>query len=201
MLVLGTNNRKKGYELANLFRPAGAELRTLADFSIDFEVVEDGATFADNARLKAAGYAKHLRKWVLADDSGLLVDALGGEPGVFSARYNGENADDESNNRLVLERLGDLPLERRTAQFLCHIAVSDPTGQIVAESEAVCRGRILFKAHGDQGFGYDPLFEIVEYHCSFGELGVGVKAFLSHRSRAASKILPKLIQLADDGKI
>jgi non-canonical purine NTP pyrophosphatase (RdgB/HAM1 family) len=113
MLVLGTANRKKGLELADLFRPVGAKLQTLADFSVDFEVDENGDTFTANARLKAAGYAIHLGQWVLADDSGLLVDALNGQPGVFSARYSGPDATDASNNRLLLERLGDLPLERR----------------------------------------------------------------------------------------
>ena len=201
MLVLGTANRKKGLELADLFRPVGVELRTLADFPGDFQVAEDGDTFAANARLKAAGYARHLGQWVLADDSGLLVDALGGEPGVLSARYCGPNATDESNNRLLLERLGDLGLERRTARFVCHIAVADPTGEIQAESEAACRGRILFAPRGEAGFGYDPLFEIVEYHRSFAELGLRVKAHLSHRARAACRLIPQLVQLADSGKI
>ena len=176
-------------------------MRTLADFTVDFQVDENGETFAANARLKAAGYAQHLNQWVLADDSGLLVDALNSEPGVLSARYSGEGANDASNNRLLLERLGDLPLERRTAQFVCHMAVSDPNGQIQAESEAACRGRILFSPRGDSGFGYDPLFEIVEYHRSFAEFGLRVKACLSHRARAATRILPQLVQLADAGKI
>ncbi|MEN6404982.1 MAG: non-canonical purine NTP pyrophosphatase [Thermoguttaceae bacterium] len=201
MLVLGTANRKKGLELAQLLRPVGVELKTLADFSVDFEVTEDGDTFAANARLKAAGYARHLGRWVLADDSGLEVDALDGRPGVFSARYSGPDADDESNNRLVLEQLGDLALERRTARFVCHIAVADPQGVVVAESEAACRGRMLFAPRGSGGFGYDPLFEIVEYHRAFGELGVGVKAHLSHRSRAACRLIPQLVRLADAGKI
>jgi XTP/dITP diphosphohydrolase len=201
MLILGTANRKKGLELADLFRPVGVELRTLADFVSDFQVVEDGDTFAANARLKAAGYARHLGQWVLADDSGLLVDVLGGEPGVFSARYSGPDANDESNNRLLLERLGDLPLDQRAARFVCHIAVADSTGQIRAESEAACRGRILFTPRGCNGFGYDPLFEIVEYHRSFAEFGLRVKAHLSHRARAACRLVPQLIQLADSGKI
>lgn len=201
MLVLGTANRKKGLELAQLLRPVGVELKTLADFGVDFEVVEDGDTFAANARLKAAGYARHLGRWVLADDSGLEVDALDGRPGVFSARYSGPDADDASNNRLVLQQLGDLPLDRRTARFVCHIAVADPQGAVVAESEAACRGRMLFGPRGLGGFGYDPLFEIVEYHRAFGELGVGVKAHLSHRSRAACRLIPQLTRLADAGKI
>ncbi len=201
MLVLGTANRKKGLELAGLLRPAGAELRTLADLSVEFEVAEDGETFAANARLKAIGYARHLGRWVLADDSGLLVDALDGAPGVYSARYSGPDATDESNNRLVLERLGDLPPDQRSARFVCHIAVADAQGTVRAESEAACRGRILFERRGQHGFGYDPLFEIVEYHRSFAELSPLVKSYLSHRCRAAAAIVPRLMQLADAGEL
>jgi XTP/dITP diphosphohydrolase len=201
MLVLGTANRKKGIELAELFRPIGMEIRTLADFAVPFEVDENGDTFLANARLKAKGYAQHLGQWVLADDSGLAVDALGGEPGVFSSRFSGPGATDASNNRLLLERLGDLPLEKRTARFICHIAVADPTGVIRAESEAACHGRILFSPRGESGFGYDPLFEIVEYHCSFAEFGLRVKSCLSHRARAAARIVPLLQCLADDGDL
>jgi XTP/dITP diphosphohydrolase len=201
MLVLGTANRKKGLELAGLIRPLGVELRTLADFPGDFEVAEDGDTFAANARLKAAGYARRLQQWVMADDSGLLVDVLDGRPGVLSARYSGPNATDESNNRLLLAQLSDIPLEQHTAQFVCHIAVADPSGRIKAESEAACRGRILFEPRGHDGFGYDPLFEIVEYHRTFGQFGPTVKACLSHRARAVCRLIPRLTQLADAGKI
>jgi XTP/dITP diphosphohydrolase len=201
MLVLGTANRKKGIELADLFRPVDVELRTLADFPGTYEVVEDGQTFAANARLKAAGYARHLGQWVLADDSGLEVDALDGRPGVFSARFAGPDATDEANNRLLLAQLADTPLDRRTAQFVCHVAVADPLGAIRAESEAACRGRILFKPRGQDGFGYDPLFEIVEYHRTFAEFGLRVKAALSHRARAARRLVPLLIQLADAGTL
>ncbi len=201
MLVLGTANRKKGIELADLVRPVGVEVRTLADFPGDFEVEENGDTFAANARLKAAGYARLLGQWVLADDSGLEVDLLGGRPGVFSARYSGPDASDESNNRLLLREMGDTPLERRAARFVCHIAVADPSGNIRAESDASCRGRVLFEPRGYDGFGYDPLFEIVEYHRTFAEFGLRVKAVLSHRARAACRIIPALMQLADARKI
>ena len=187
--------------MADLFRPVGVELRTLADFSDDFQVAEDGDTFTANARLKASGYARRLGRWVLADDSGLEVDALAGQPGVFSARYAGPDSTDESNNRLLLARLGKLPLDERNARFVCHIAVADPAGEIHAESEAACHGRILFEPRGHNGFGYDPLFEIVEYHRSFAEFGLRVKAYLSHRARAACRLLPQLMSLADAGKI
>ena len=201
LLVLGTANRKKGEELAALLAPIGVDLRTLADFPEAVEVSEDGATFAENARLKAAVQARHLKRWVAADDSGLMVDALGGEPGVFSARYSGPGATDESNNRLVLDKLSDVPIERRAAQFVCHIAIADPAGAIRAEVEAACRGRLLFTPRGRNGFGYDPLFEIVEYHHSFGELSALVKSYLSHRARAAQRLVPELIRLVDSGEL
>jgi len=184
-----------------LFKAVGVELKTLADFPGVVSVPEDSETFAANAVLKAVGYARQLRRWVLADDSGLLVDVLNGEPGVLSARFTGEDATDESNNRLILERLGDNPIERRTAQFVCHMALADPEGEIQAEGEAACRGRILFEPRGTGGFGYDPLFEIVEYHRSFAEFGPLVKACLSHRARAARLLIPRLMELVDSGII
>ncbi|MGD0899860.1 MAG: RdgB/HAM1 family non-canonical purine NTP pyrophosphatase [Thermoguttaceae bacterium] len=200
LLVLGTANRKKGHELAHLLRPVGLELRTLADFPAPLEVVEDGDTFAANAALKASGQARHLGQWVLADDSGLAVDALDGAPGVLSARYSEPGATDRRNNEKLLAELAGLPPERRWAQFVCHICLSDPTGTIVAESHASCRGRILSSTRGTGGFGYDPLFEIVEYHRSFGELSPRVKSCLSHRARAAVRLIPRLIELVDSGR-
>jgi XTP/dITP diphosphohydrolase len=198
-LVIGTANRKKGVELEELFTNVGVKLLTLADFPPLSPIPEDGETFAANAILKASGYAKLLGQWVLADDSGLLVDALHGEPGVFSARYAGPEATDVQNNHVLLKKLADTPHDGRSARFVCHIAVADPTGTIRAESDAACRGRILFEPRGDHGFGYDPLFEILEYHRSFAELGSTVKFCLSHRSRAARRIIPELMKLVDSG--
>jgi XTP/dITP diphosphohydrolase len=201
VLVIGTANRKKGRELAELFAPIGLEIKTLADFPAAIHVEETGATFADNAALKATQQAAHLGHWVLADDSGLAVDALGGAPGVFSARFAGPNATDAANNRLLLEQLGAMPIERRTAQFVCHMVLADPSGTIRAESEGVCRGRVLFEPRGNQGFGYDPLFEVGEYHRTFGELGIAVKSCLSHRARAARALIPPLVALVDSGQM
>ena len=200
LLVLGTANRKKGLELAELLGAAGIALRMLADFPDAISVVEDGRTFAANAVRKAVGQARHLRHWVLGEDSGLMVDALRGAPGVISARYSGEDADDESNNRLLLRRLGNTPSHRRTARYVCQMALSDPSGLIRAEAEDFCRGRILSAPRGTCGFGYDPLFEIMEYHRTFGELGPLVKARLSHRARAAGRLVPQLIELVDSGQ-
>jgi XTP/dITP diphosphohydrolase len=195
-LVIGTHNRKKGQELAELLAPLGFSVITLDDVPNAIEVVEDGDTFAANARLKASQQAIHLGRWVLADDSGLEVDALGGAPGVYSARFAGPQASDDANNRMLLEKLGETPLEKRTARYVCHVAVADPSGEVRAESRDICRGRIRFEPSGTNGFGYDPLFEVVEYHQTFGDLGPHVKQALSHRSRALRAIVPKLKALS-----
>ncbi|MCC6492238.1 MAG: RdgB/HAM1 family non-canonical purine NTP pyrophosphatase [Pirellulales bacterium] len=198
-LVIGTTNAAKGRELAELLAPYDYDVLTLTQVAHPIDVVEDGETFAANARKKAIEQARHLDEWVLADDSGLEVEALGGRPGVYSARYAGEAASDEDNNRKLLQELRDVPPERRAARYVCHVAVADPGGVIRAESHDECRGRIAFQAAGANGFGYDPLFEVVEYHQTFGELGPRVKAALSHRARAMRAIVPKLLRLSQGG--
>ncbi|HVC92863.1 MAG TPA: non-canonical purine NTP pyrophosphatase [Pirellulales bacterium] len=200
LLVVGTANRKKGLELTELVAPLGLELRTLADYPAAIAVDENGDTFAANAALKAGQQAMRLGRWVLADDSGLAVDALGGRPGVFSARYAGMAATDEENNRRLLADLADVPLARRTAHYVCHATLADPTGAVRAEAEDYCHGRILFADEGSGGFGYDPLFEIVEYHRTFGQLSPAVKACLSHRARAVRKLLPIFRHLLATGQ-
>lgn len=194
-LILGTANRKKGHELAGLFDGLGLEILTLADVSSPLTIIESGSTFADNARLKATQQAAHLRRWVLADDSGLAVDALGGSPGVHSARYAGETASDEDNRRRLLAELAGVPAERRSAHFVCWLTLADPSGHIQAESEGRCNGWIVAGERGEGGFGYDPLFEVREYHRTFGELGGVAKSALSHRARAVGRILPDLRRL------
>ena len=201
LLVVGTTNRKKGLELAKLLAPAGLEIRTLADFPNAAKIVEDGDTFAANAVLKATGQARHLGRWVAADDSGLAVDWLRGAPGVLSARYGGPEATDKANNRRLLDALAGVPLEQRTAQFVCHVAVADPSGVVRAEIAASCCGRITLEPHGGHGFGDDPVFEIVEYHRTFAQLGGLVKSCLSHRARAVRLLLPQLVALLDTGAL
>jgi len=140
VLVLGSRNRKKLGELAGLLDPHGLVLKTLADFPNAIEVEESGDTFAANARLKATVQAKHLQQWVLGEDSGLSVAALDDAPGVYSARFSGPGATDERNNRLLLERLAGMPLEKRGAHYTCYAALSDPEGNVRAESEASVAG-------------------------------------------------------------
>ena len=208
-LVLGTRNRKKGQEMAEMIVPAWPADRHLARLTIqtldDYpeipEVIEDADTFAGNARKKAGETAMALGQWVLADDSGLAVDALKGAPGVFSARYAGEPTDDAANNRKLLEALAETPDPRRTAAFRCHLALADPTGAIRAESKGMCRGWITRELKGENGFGYDSLFLILEYHQTFGELGSLVKRHLSHRARAFEQIRPRIIQLIAAGEM
>ncbi|MCG8449632.1 MAG: RdgB/HAM1 family non-canonical purine NTP pyrophosphatase [Pirellulales bacterium] len=198
-LTLGTTNLAKGRELLELLQPFGFCVQTLQDVSDPLDVVEDGDSFAANAQAKACQQAKHLGCWVLADDSGLEVDALKGAPGIYSARYAGENASDAENNTKLLKELVDAPPAKRTARYYCHVAVADPTGTLRAESCGICRGRIRTEAAGTNGFGYDPLFEVREYHQTFGELGPNVKRVLSHRGRAMRAIVPKLVRIASSG--
>jgi XTP/dITP diphosphohydrolase len=190
-LVIGTTNAHKAGELAELLEPHGFAIRTLKDFADPLDVVEDGDSFAANARLKASQQAKHLKAWVLADDSGLEVDTLGGAPGIYSARYAGIGGDKDNNAKLLRE-LDGVPWGKRGGRYFCHVAVADPTGAIRAESFGECRGVIRTSESGVNGFGYDPLFEVREYHLTFGELGPNVKAALSHRARAMRAILPQL---------
>ena len=195
LIVLGTHNLKKRRELETLLTPHGIRVATLKDFDDVLEVEETGDTFAANAALKAEQQAVHLDQWVLGEDSGLEVDLLDGAPGVYSARYSGPEATDASNNAKLLAELGDAPLSKRGARYVCHIALSDPQGQIRLNVQACCRGRIQSREAGAAGFGYDPLFEVPEYHRTFGQLGDTVKSVLSHRSRAIRRLLPKLLKL------
>jgi XTP/dITP diphosphohydrolase len=200
LIVLGTRNAKKAEELIDHLAGTPVQLRTLADYPQAPEVIEDGATFRDNARKKAGELARALGQWVLGEDSGLAVDALGGRPGVYSARYAGQAAADEANNSKLLEELAGVPDPQRTAHYVSTMALADPQGNIRAETEGRCNGRIAAAPRGRHGFGYDPLFVIPEYHKTFGELGLLVKRRLSHRARAVARLRSLLWELvARDG--
>jgi XTP/dITP diphosphohydrolase len=199
MLVLGTTNEGKLRELVELLAPFGIPCRSLRDLPGAVDVEETGATFAANAALKAGQQAAALGAWVLAEDSGLVVDALGGAPGIYSARFSGPvpagatGSTDDRNNALLLERLAGRPSRERTAHYACHAALADPTGAIVAVSQGECRGLIAAARQGSGGFGYDPLFIVPEYHRTFGELAPAVKAVISHRARAMRAIIPAIV--------
>ena len=193
MLVLGTTNSGKLVELAALLAPLGIDCRSLAGLSA-VEVEETGRSFAENAALKASQQACAIGQWVLAEDSGLLVDALDGSPGIYSARFAGVDATDVLNNSLLLERLAGKTGAARAAHYACHAALANPTGEIVATSHGECYGVIAHAPHGDGGFGYDPLFIIPEYHRTFGMISPVVKALISHRARAMRAIIPAIVK-------
>jgi XTP/dITP diphosphohydrolase len=195
VLVLGTRNRKKCQEITEILGDLDLQLRDLTNFPQAPEVIEDGNTFEANARKKATEMAVALKHWVLGEDSGLVVPALGGRPGVYSARFAGTQGDDEANNDLLLSEMRDLSDSQRAAYYVCTAAVADPQGQVVAVTEGRCHGVMVRERRGSAGFGYDPLFLIPEYHRTFGELSAVVKHALSHRARALAQLRPVLRKL------
>ncbi len=194
-VVLASRNLKKSREIRDLLAPVGIHVQSVANFPEAGEVEETGTTFAENAALKATQIALTLGRWTIGEDSGLRVDALGGAPGVYSARYSGPGATDEKNNAKLMEALASVPPERRGAEYVCHVAVSDPTGQVRLEFESTCRGRIIHNPCGDNGFGYDPYFMVREYHQTFGVLSPLVKQQISHRARAFRRLIPELVRV------
>jgi XTP/dITP diphosphohydrolase len=196
-LVVGTRNRKKRQEILEILGGLGLDLQDLTNWPDAPEVVEDGATFEHNARKKATELARHVGLWVLGEDSGLVVPALNGRPGVYSARYAGKQGDDEANNARLLAELAPLPADRRAAYYVCTAALANPRGEVVAVVEGRCHGVITQEPRGTGGFGYDPLFLIPEYHRTFGELSAVVKHALSHRARALAKLRPVLRRVSE----
>jgi XTP/dITP diphosphohydrolase len=182
-LVLATRNPGKVRELSQLLSPLGYEVLSLEHFPGVPEVVEDGATFRDNAVKKATAVARHTGQLALADDSGLEVDYLGGAPGVHSARFAGEGHDDRANNEKLLRLLAGVPPEKRTARFRCVVAVATPEGKVLT-TEGTCEGIIAEEPRGEGGFGYDPLFYVPSCGKTFAELEPEVKNRISHRGRA-----------------
>jgi XTP/dITP diphosphohydrolase len=195
VLLLGTSNRKKVIELEAHLIPRGFALKTPADFSDVIEVEETGSTFIENARLKAIQQARSRGMWAIGEDSGLCVPALGGQPGVISARFSGPGATDQSNNEKLLACMSQIEDAKRSGYYVSTVVLSDPEGRIVLESSGECWGRILREPRGSAGFGYDPLFEVLEYHRTFAELGLHVKRAISHRSRALRSFLTRFDQL------
>jgi XTP/dITP diphosphohydrolase len=195
VLVLGSRNPKKRQEILEILGDLSLEIRDLTHWPDAPEVVEDGLTFEENARKKASELARHLHHWVLGEDSGLVVPALNGRPGVHSARYAGRQGDDAANNARLLAELAPLPEDRRAAYYVCCAALAGPEGQIHSVAEGRCHGVITRELRGTGGFGYDPLFLIPEYHRTFGELSSRVKHALSHRARALEKLRPELRRL------
>lgn len=192
VLVIGSRNQKKRQEIVDLLADLPIEIRDLNDWPDTPEVVEDGDTFKDNACKKAIENAKHINHWVLSEDSGLVLPGLGGRPGVYSARYAGTQGDDEANNEKLIAEVTPLPEKKRAAYYVCVAALANPEGEVVVTTEARCNGVIVPERRGTNGFGYDPLFLIPEYHRTFGEMPPAVKRALSHRGKALAQMRPHL---------
>ncbi|HHW44437.1 MAG TPA: XTP/dITP diphosphatase [Desulfotomaculum sp.] len=197
-LVLATRNPGKVRELSQMLAPLGYEVVSLDRYPGVPEIVEDGATFKDNAVKKAATVARHTGRLALADDSGLEVDYLGGAPGVHSARFAGEGHNDRANNEKLLNLLSGVPAEKRSARFRCVVAVATPDGRVFT-AEGTCEGVITTEPRGEGGFGYDPLFLVPEYGKTFGELEPAVKNRISHRGRALALAREILAGLREGG--
>lgn len=191
-IVLASGNRGKLAELNRILQPAGIDAIAQTEFGVP-EAEETGATFVENAIIKARNASHHSGRPALADDSGLVVDALGGRPGIRSARYSGDNACDSSNNEKLLLELLYVPEGQRGAYFYCVIALlrdaDDPCPLICQGSWS---GRILSQPRGEQGFGYDPLFYVADHQCSAAELDPSTKARISHRGQAMASLLQLL---------
>ena len=194
-LVLATTNQNKIAEICQILDGQNLNIISMNDIPSLPEVEEDGLTFEENARKKALTIAKLTGRLTLADDSGLVVDALNGRPGVLSARYSGDDATPAKNNEKLLHELEDVPVKKRTARFVCVIAIARPSGKVfVAEGE--CEGLIARELRGEQGFGYDPLFIVPDREKTFAELGAAEKNKISHRAIAlenAAQILRDLL--------
>lgn len=194
-IIVATKNRGKARDFIGMFEPLGLTVKTLNDYEEIEDVEETGTTFEENAVIKAETVAKRLGRIVIADDSGLIVDALNGEPGIYSARYAGEQKDDEANIDKVLQKLKGVPDNERTARYYCALALAFPDGRTTTVN-GTCEGVILHERRGNNGFGYDPIFYMSEMDKTMAEITLEEKNQISHRAEAMRKlkdILPALI--------
>ncbi|MCI9532296.1 MAG: RdgB/HAM1 family non-canonical purine NTP pyrophosphatase [Lachnospiraceae bacterium] len=195
-IIFATGNQDKMREIREIMSDVAAGILSMKEAGVEADIVEDGSTFEENALIKASAVAGNLQGKgvvVLADDSGLEVDALGGEPGIYSARYMGEDTPYEAKNREILRRLEGVPKEGRSARFVCAIAAVFPDGQSCVARETI-EGYIGWEPAGENGFGYDPIFYVDEYGCSTAQLLPEVKNRLSHRGKALRAMREILMQ-------
>jgi len=191
-VIVATQNRGKVREIKQVLKGLGLRILSLNDFSGVPQIEKDGKSFLENALKKARFYSRYFGRLTLADDSGLEVDVLKGQPGIYSARYTGEGGSTRENNQKLLKEMEGIPLSKRGAQFKCVLAVVSPEGKEVVV-EGSCRGRIGFKEVGKKGFGYDPLFVIPSYGKTMAQLSIEEKNRISHRGKALRK-LRKIIE-------
>ena len=192
-LLLATYNPGKIREYCLLFQDIGYRITTLLEQGISKLVIEQGNSYEQNARLKVATFARLSQLITLADDSGLEVDALGGKPGIFSARFSGKDATDTDKMSALLDRLKSIPWEKRTAHFKCVIAIATPEGKLEL-CHGECHGMIAFEPKGENGFGYDPVFFLPEWSKTMAEIPLEIKNQISHRAQAAKKAKQVLVR-------
>ncbi len=199
-LLVATNNPGKQREYQHLLAPLGVRLLTPQDLARAPTVLESGRTYEQNAQLKALAFQRASGLLTLADDSGLEVDALDGEPGLHSARYAGPVAGDVERYQLLLARLEGLPWEQRTARFRCVVVLAVPGGKTYA-TQGACEGVIALEPRGHNGFGYDPVFYFPEYDRTMAQLPLELKNLISHRARAVQEMLPLLRRILSQGDV
>ena len=182
-IIFATSNKGKMKEIREILKDLDVEIQSMAEAGIDVDIVEDGQTFEENAKIKATTIRNLTGCIVLADDSGLEVDALNKEPGIYSARYMGEDTSYDIKNANIIERLKGIDGEKRSARFVCVIAAAFPDGSEETRRGTI-EGRIAYEPAGENGFGYDPIFYVPEYNCTTAELGAEEKNEISHRGKA-----------------
>jgi len=191
-IIFATSNEGKMREIRQILNTPDIQVQSLGDAGITAEIIEDGKSFEENAIIKAKAVCELTKKVVLADDSGLEVDYLNKEPGIYSARYMGEDTSYRIKNQNIIDRLKNAPDEKRTARFVCVIAAAFPDGEILTARGTV-EGIIGYQERGENGFGYDPIFYLPEHKCSMAELSMELKNQLSHRGKALRKIKAELM--------
>ena len=193
-VIVATKNAGKAKEFEHIFNQYNVVVKSLLDFDGIEEIVEDGQTFEENALIKARAIAKQFNQVVIADDSGLEVDALDGRPGVYSARYAGEGRNDQANIEKVLSELEGIPTQERSARFVCALALVTPEGE-ESVVRGTCEGQILSECIGNEGFGYDPIFYLPELGKTMAQIPKSQKNVLSHRAEAFKKLQDILMKL------
>lgn len=192
-LIFATGNEGKMREIRIILEDTGLEILSMKEAGIDVDIVEDGCTFEENAIIKAKTIMELTGEIVLADDSGLEVDYLNKEPGIYSARYAGEDTPYSIKNQMIIDRLEGVPDEKRTARFVCAIAAAFPNGEVAA-ARGTIEGMIGYEEKGSNGFGYDPIFYLPDYGCTTAELTMEQKNEISHRGKALREIKKELVK-------
>lgn len=190
-IIIASNNKGKIAEIKDILAPLCIDIWSMEEKNIYMTVEETGRTFEENALIKATVICKAAGEWALADDSGLIVEALNGQPGVYSARFAGHNASDQANRCKLLDMMRDIPWDKRKAAFYCCMALVSPQGEVIL-ADGRCDGYITYEEMGSNGFGYDPIFYVPQYSKTFAQLDAAIKNNISHRARALRALMDKL---------